>query len=63
MHVRQGEKQQAWFRGERYYHTPEGWWFSTREHTELGPFGTEKDAVNEVCFYIRQMNTFDCHLH
>ncbi len=53
---RSGEQSKPWFRCERYYHTAEGWWFQTREDTELGPFESEHDAEMELCLYVRDMN-------
>lgn len=58
MKLRAGEVSKAWFRSDRFYHTPDGWWFQTRENTEEGPFASHKDAENELCLYIRQNNTF-----
>ena len=53
---RSGEPSKAWFRCERYYHTDDGWWFQTREHTELGPYESQHDAEAEMCLYIRSIN-------
>jgi len=58
MNLRHGEQQHTWFRSDRFYHTADGWWFTTREHTELGPFVSEKDAEAELFLYIRQINIF-----
>jgi len=58
MNLRHGEKQHTWYRSDRFYHTADGWWFSTREHTELEPFISEKDAEAELFLYIRQINIF-----
>jgi uncharacterized protein DUF6316 len=56
MRTRTGEAARPWFRSERYYHTGDGWWFMTRENTELGPFGSQNEAENELVLYIRQIN-------
>ena len=56
MHIRTGEAARPWFRSERYYHTGEGWWTMTRENDELGPYGSQVDAENELTLYIRKMN-------
>ena len=53
---RLGEASRSWFRCERFYHTADGWWFQTREHTELGPFESQHDAEAEVCLYVRKIN-------
>ena len=59
MHVRQGEDNKSWFRSDRFYHTNEGWWFQTREKTELGPFSSHKDAEAELTLYIRQLHVYE----
>jgi len=56
MRIRSGESVRPWFRSERYYHTGEGWWFMTREKDELGPFGSQNEAENELVLYIQQVN-------
>jgi len=56
MRIRSGEAVRPWFRSERYYHTGEGWWFMTREKDELGPFGSQNEAENELVLYIQQVN-------
>jgi len=62
MRVRQGDDKKTWYRSNRFYHTIEGWWVSTREHTELGPFNSEEDADMELCLYIRKINLFDIQI-
>ena len=47
---------------QRIYHTGDGWWISTREKAELGPFDSEKDASMELCLYIRKLNMFDSQI-
>lgn len=59
MYVRHGEENKSWFRSNRFYHTNEGWWFQTRENTELGPFSSHSDAEAELMLYIRQINVYD----
>ena len=56
MKVRRGDSKKAWFRGDRFYHTGDGWWFTTREHTEYGPFDSHVEAENELCLYVRKTN-------
>ncbi len=58
MHNRIGEKKHSWFRCQRYYHTSDGWWFQTREKTEMGPFDSQKDAEMELLVYVRETNFF-----
>ncbi len=59
MRTRTGEASRSWFRSERYYHTGDGWWFSTREDSELGPFHSQNEAESEFVMYIRKINTAD----
>lgn len=56
MRIRSGETRQSWFRSDRCYHTGDGWWFTTRENEELGPFHSQGEAENEVVLYIRKVN-------
>lgn len=56
MRTRSGEAARPWFRSDRYYHTGEGWWFMTRENTELGPFISQNEAEIELVLYVRQVN-------
>jgi len=58
MDQRFGEKEQTYFRCDRFYHTAQGWWCSTREHTELGPYISEKEAEAELFLYIRKVNMY-----
>lgn len=59
MRTRTGEASRPWFRSDRYYHTGEGWWFSTRENKEMGPFTSQNEAESELILYIRKVNTVD----
>ena len=56
MRVRGNDVKKNWYRSERFFHTVDGWWASTRENTELGPFESETEASNELCLYIREVN-------
>ncbi len=58
MQTRAGEVTKGWFRSDRFYHTPEGWWFQTRENTAEGPFFSQRDADRELCLYIRRLNCY-----
>ncbi|MET1253662.1 DUF6316 family protein [Aliikangiella maris] len=53
MQYRAGESEKSWFRSDRYYHTNEGWWFTTREQSQEGPFISKNEAENELILYIR----------
>ena len=59
MHVRNGEGDKTWFRCDRFIHSPEGWFFTTREATQEGPFQSHKDAERELGYYIRTQNMWE----
>ena len=59
---RKNDMKSTWFHSDRTYHTPEGWWFSSREHTEEGPFQSEKDCEVGICLYLRDVNLAQNHL-
>lgn len=56
MLARNGDTKKNWYRSERFYHTADGWWFSSRENTEEGPFDTMDEAEMELVLYLRQLN-------
>ena len=56
IHVRDGEHGKTWFRCDRFIHSPEGWFFTTREATQEGPFQSHRDAERELDYYIRTQN-------
>lgn len=58
MDVRNGEKNKTWFRGERFLHINDEWFFMTREQTQEGPFSSKQEAERELNYYIRQANHF-----
>jgi hypothetical protein len=58
MDVRLGEKNKTWFRGDRFLHINDKWFFMTREHTQEGPFSSRGEAERELNYYIRHMNHF-----
>ena len=62
MRVRSGDDNKFYFRSERFYQINNGWWVSTRENSELGPFNSEEDASIELCMYIRKINMFDSQI-
>ncbi len=62
MKVRKGDNKKSFFRSERLYHTGDGWWISTREQTELGPFDYQDDASVELCLYIRKINMYNSQI-
>jgi len=56
MHVRTGEHEKTWFRCDRFIHSPDGWYFTTREATQEGPFYSHSEAERELDYYIRTQN-------
>ena len=53
MQIRQGETDKQWFRCERFLHTSVGWYFTTRDATQEGPFYDQQQAATELDYYIR----------
>ena len=52
-------KTMARFRCNRFYHTPQGWWFSSRDHNEEGPFETLKRAESSLSAYLIRVELAD----
>ncbi len=50
---RSGEEDKTWFRSDRIFHTPQGWFFLARDNEQKGPFPTQKDAEAELLLFIR----------
>jgi hypothetical protein len=42
--VRSGENRRVWFRTNRFFSVADGWYFTTREAMEVGPYVTRADA-------------------
>ncbi len=42
--IRVGEAQRAYFRSDRIYYERDGWYFTTRENSRIGPFAACEDA-------------------
>ncbi|OUS31644.1 hypothetical protein A9Q99_03485 [Gammaproteobacteria bacterium 45_16_T64] len=59
MQVRIGEIDKTWFRCDRFIHLGDGWYFTTRENTQEGPFDNHQDAERELDYYIRTHNRID----
>ena len=53
MKYRAGESEQRWYRFDRFYNTNEGWFFSTREGENVGPFVSRSVAEKAVKLYIK----------
>lgn len=53
MACRAGEEDKTRFRSQRFYIVDDKHYFSTREGTEIGPFGSRKDAEDGLARYIK----------
>ena len=56
MTSRIGDTKKSWFRSERVFYAAEGWWFSSRENSEEGPYESIADAEAEVLIYLRNIH-------
>ena len=52
---RKEDTTETWFHGERIYRTDEGWWFSSREHTDEGPYESQAHTEREVHMYLNNV--------
>ena len=52
---RKEDTNRTWFHGDRIYHTLEGWWFSSREHTEEGPYQPKSHTERELHMYLSKV--------
>ncbi|MGH1486064.1 MAG: DUF6316 family protein [Cellvibrionaceae bacterium] len=50
--TRQGEEDKFWFRSDRFFSVGNDWYFTTREHQDVGPFGSRDDAVHGLELFI-----------
>lgn len=48
-----GEPSKTWFRSNRFYRVNQGWYFSTREGENQGPYRSVEEAQTELSIYIR----------
>jgi len=51
-----GDADKTWFHGKRIFRTPEGWWFSTREKTNEGPFESFEFAEKMLSEYVERID-------
>ncbi len=56
MACRAGEIEKTRFRSERFYIVDDKHYFSTREGTEIGPFGSRQDAEDGLDRYIKYVS-------
>jgi len=52
MEFRRGEEERVWYRFERFYRTSDGWFFTTREGSEVGPFANRHLAENGARIFL-----------
>ena len=50
--VRQGEQEKCWFRSERFFTVDHQWYFTTREHVDVGPFSSREAAEHALSLFI-----------
>ena len=56
---REGERDKTWFRSDRFFVVDTGYYFSTREGTDVGPFPSHKAAERGLDLYIHIMQSED----
>ena len=54
---REGERDQTWFRSERFFIVASDHFFSTREGVDVGPFPSRSAAERGLDLYIQVMQT------
>ncbi len=55
MEYRDGETKVGGFRTNRYFCISGQWFFSTREHLQVGPFSSRDEAEMELLFFLRHL--------
>lgn len=53
--VRDGEKPRTWYRNDRVFKNKGGWYISTREGVDVGPYTCQFDAEVEAELMIRRL--------
>ncbi len=56
MEYRQGEKSAQHYRAHRFFCISGEWFFSSREHLQIGPFQNKDDAEMELMLFLRHVN-------
>ena len=60
MMYRTGESDdKTWFRSERFFRVADGYYFSTREGTDVGPYKSKDTAEKGLDLYIQCMRNQD----
>ncbi|NKB99790.1 MAG: hypothetical protein GKR90_15020 [Pseudomonadales bacterium] len=54
--VRQGEKHRTWYRCSRIFKNASGWFISTREGVDVGPYSCEFDAEVDAESMVGQLS-------
>ena len=57
--VRKGEKSRTWYRSSRIFKNKQGWFISTREGVDVGPYRCKFDAEVDAELMVKLLST--CH--
>lgn len=58
MQYRTGENPgKAWYRSDRFFSMNGQWFFTTREHRDMGPFTSRREAEIELAVFIRHITS------
>ena len=49
---REGESDKFWFRSERFFAVGNQWFFTTREHIDVGPFADRATAEHALMLFL-----------
>ena len=56
-HCRHGETdEKCHYRSRRFFLANGEWYFDTREHTHVGPFGSESSAARGLSLYLQEIS-------
>ena len=55
--VRKGEKTRTWYRNPRVFSTSQGWFISTREGVDVGPYNCQFDAEVDAETMVKRLST------
>lgn len=53
------QSDRTWFRSDRFFTEGPNWYFSTRENTVEGPFGSREEAETGLMMYLRDMQAME----
>lgn len=57
--LRTGEHEKTWFRSDRFFIVDHDYYFTTREHIDVGPFPDRDSAARGLSLYIQVMQQGD----